>query len=93
VTEVTDEMVEAYLASEDNDPPGVEWHGEAVRRHLAAVLTVAERELRERVAEALDRHATALRGTPFRRGDVGIEFINGIEDAADMVITGKFGTP
>lgn len=42
MNDLLDTMVNAYLASEDADGPGVEWHSDAVRRHLTAALAIVE---------------------------------------------------
>jgi len=45
--------------------------------------------VRAALADNLEAYADHLRGGPFRRGDVDIAFINGIEAAADRVRTGE----
>lgn len=56
---------------------------------LRAVLDFAERGLREQIADRLEGHADQLRDDgPFRSGEVGLEYIHGIEAAAHQVRTG-----
>jgi hypothetical protein len=53
---------------------------------MDAAVRAAERQtLLEEVADELEEHALDLRGEPLRSGEVGIEYINGIEDAAGRV--------
>lgn len=55
---------------------------------LAAVLALVERDVREQIADAIEEYGIRLRGEPFRGGTVGIEFINGVEEAAYRIRSG-----
>lgn len=100
--EPTDEMIEAYELARrgywDRLIDADEGAGVRVAAHrmaaekagLAAVLALVERDLREQIAEALFDRAEELRGMPFRSGQVGIEYINGIEAACSFVEIGKW---
>jgi hypothetical protein len=79
----------AYAAAEPTD--GMHFKEDAAIQFdagLAAVLAIVERDLRNQLADALEEHAIKLRGEPFRGGAVGIEFINGVEEAAYRVRSG-----
>lgn len=56
---VMDAAVDAYLASEDADGPGIEWHSEAVRRHLTAALAVVSEEHEQELAKLRDAYTLA----------------------------------
>jgi hypothetical protein len=45
----------------------------------------AAREERAKIADELDHWAARLRGQPFRSGEVGFEYIQGIEAAAEFI--------
>lgn len=94
--EPTDEMVQAYSATyAEVMARAMEAGGaidlDAVRKAcLAAVFELVERDLRKQISDVLDDQVRLLRGKPFRSGAVGIEYINGIEDAGSYVETGEW---
>lgn len=57
---------------------------------LKAVIDIVERDLRAQIADVIDSQARLLRGAPFRSGEVGIEYIGGIEAAGAYVETGEW---
>lgn len=73
-----EEDVQKMVAIELGDP--MPWRIAA----LKAVLAIIERDYREQIADALEDYALQLR-REFRSGNVGIEYINGIETAAVQV--------
>src|SRR4051812_26400780 len=77
-------MVRAALRTmeEHDDKP----HFMALREGLAAVLAIVERDQRARLADELEEHAAELWRT--RRGEVGIEYVNGVEAAAHQLRSG-----
>ena len=81
-TPPADDPLAAVFDSADFSGTGnADWSDEHIRIGLAAV--------RAALADNLEAYADHLRGGPFRRGDVDIAFINGIEAAADRVRTGE----
>lgn len=58
----------------------------STRKALTAVLTLVERGQRARLADELEEHAADLWCT--RRGEVGIEYVNGVEAAAHRLRSG-----
>lgn len=82
--EPTDRMIVDF--EDAYDLPGIS--GGNTQAGLAAVIPDIEAALRERIADALEDHASRLRGEAFRSGEVSIEFICGIEDAAGRVRNG-----
>lgn len=57
---------------------------EALQLDVAQIRAEAYRAGREDAAEAVWVKATELRGKPFRTGQVGIEYVNGMEDASEV---------
>ena len=88
--EITDEMERAFAKAHNEALRTPRREGYAVHDGLAAVLAIVERDLRHQLADAIDARIRMLRGKPFRSGEVGIEFINGIEDAGSFVETGQW---